>query len=196
MFEPRPAALAVSIALLGVLFIAGCASRQPPRGGPEGGPPGGGPGGSGGAALTLDGGRVARPVALLFAGMDTDRDYIIAQDELAAGIVREWASLPQSAQGNVPAIAIADWAGTVLGDPEALPNHLAFDVNLDGQVNETEFRTRLADEFAQLDHDHDGRLTRAEMLRDLPVRSQGQGGGMPSGGMQGGPPGGGGRPPR
>lgn len=196
MFEPRPAALAVSVALLGVLFIAGCASRQPPRNGPRGGPPGDGPGPGGGSALTLDGGRVARPVALLFAGMDTDRDYIIAQDELAAAIVREWASLPQGAQGNVPAIAIADWAGTVLGDPEALPNHLAFDVNLDGQVSETEFRTRLTGEFAQLDRDHDGRLTRAEMLRDLPVRSQSQGGGMPSGGMPGGPPGGGGRPPR
>jgi hypothetical protein len=196
MFEPRPAALAVSAALLGILFIAGCASRQPPRGGPQGRPPGNdsGPGGGGGA-LTLDGGRVARPVALLFTGMDTDRDYILRQDELAAGIVREWASLPQGAQGNVPAIAIADWAGTALGDPEALPNHLAFDVNLDGQVSETEFRARLTDEFAQLDRDHDGRLTRAEMLRDLPVRGQGQGGGMPSGGMQGGPPGGG-RPPR
>ena len=81
------------------------------------------------------------------------------------------------------------------GNPDALPNHIAFDVNLDGQISEEEFRTRLTEEYDRLDRDHDGRLMRAELLMDVPVREQRSGGG----GMQGGgrpPGGGGGRPPR
>ena len=200
MFTPRPAALAATTALLGIMLIAACTTRQPPRGGPsgEGGPSGpGGPGGNrGGPTLNLDGGNVARPVALLFAAMDQNHDYIVDHSELAAGIDREWQGLPDSASGAVPAIAIGDWAGAALGDPEALPNHLAFDVNLDGKVSADEFRARFMMEFEQFARDRDGHLTRAEMLRALPVRSQLQGG--QGGGMSGGPPpgGGGGRPPR
>ena len=197
MFEPRPAALAVSAALLGVLFIAGCASRQPPRGGPQGGPPGGGgPGGFGGqGVISLEGGKVARPVALLFAGMDSDHDHTIDRAELSSGIVSEWDALPVSARDTVPSLAIADWATTALGDAEALPNQIAFDVNLDGQISREEFGTRLTEEFDRLDRDHDGSLTRAEMLADLPRRAQ-ERGGMGTR-PQGGPPGGGGgRPPR
>jgi hypothetical protein len=183
--------MAVTSALLGALLIAACTSR-PPRGGPQGGPPGGkGPGA--GPAATLDGGQIARPIALLLTGMDTGHDYMLSQAELAAGISAEWARLPVSARGTVPAVAISDWAATALGNPEALPNHIAFDVNLDGQVSAEEFRTRLAGEYDRMDRDHDGQLTRAEMLMDVPVRSQRSEGS----GMQGGrPPGGGGRPPR
>ena len=77
---------------------------------------------------------------------------------------------------------MSDWAETALGNPEALPNHIAFDVNLDGQISEEEFRSRLTDEFDRLDRDHDGELTRAEMLMDVPLRSQGGAGGGTGGG--------------
>jgi hypothetical protein len=192
MFEPRPAALSVTCALVSILLIAACTSRPPPRGGQPGGPPGGGS--PGGRTTSLNGGQVARPIALLFTGMDTGHDHAIGPAELTAGISEEWAHLPVSASGTVPAVAMSDWAMTALGNPEALPNHIAFDVNLDGQISEEEFRTRLTDEFDRLDRDHDGQLTRAEMLMDVPLRSQDSGGGMPGGGRP--PGGGGGRPPR
>lgn len=180
MFEPRPAALAVSVAVLGALFIAGCASRQPPRGGPQGGPPGGGgkPGGPG--VFSLEGGQVARPVALLFTGMDLDQNHVVDPAELSSGIAQEWASLPRSSHEMVSSIAMSEWAAHALGNAEALPNPIAFDVNMDGQVSQEEFETRLREEFARLDRDHDGRLTRAEMLSDLPSRSDSRGG-MPGG---------------
>lgn len=189
MFTPRPAALAVSFALLGVLLIAACASRQPPHGGSQGGPPGGGP-----LSASLDGGQIARPIALLFTGMDTDHDRATDLAELAHGIAAEWASLPADPRGTVPALDISAWAANALGNPEALPNQISFDVNLDGRISQEEFAARLKAEFARLDRDHDGHLTRAEMLSDVPVRQRAQdGGSRPSGG----PPGGGsGRPPR
>ena len=191
MFTPRPAALAATSALIGILLIAACTSRPPPRGGSQGGPPGGGPGGQ---TASLNGGQIARPIALLFTGMDTDHDYAVSPAELTAGIAAEWARLPATSRGTVPAVAMSDWAATALGNPEALPNHIAFDVNLDGQISDEEFRTRLTDEFRRLDRDHDGLLTRAEMLMDVPLREQrSEGGGMGGGGR---PPGGGSRPPR
>jgi len=195
MFKPRPAALAVSTAILGALLIAACASRQPPRGGPGSGPPGGGPGGMAGPQgdSGFEGGIIARPVALLFTGMDRDGNRIIDQAELADGIAAEWASLPRTDRDTVPALAIADWAATALGNAEALPNQIAFDVNLDGQISETEFRTRLAEEFDRLDRNQDGQLTRAELLIEVPIRSRSRDGGMGGGMPQGRPPGG--RPP-
>jgi len=194
MFTPRPAALAASAALIGILFIAACASRQLPHGGP-GDPQGGSPGAEGGMpggarGDTFEAGRIARPVALLFAGMDLDHDHIIDQKEISGGIAREWAALPVSARGTVSSVAITDWAAKALGDTEALPNPIAFDINLDGQVSEEEFRNRLAEAFDRLDRDQDGRVTHSEMLANLPQRA------MNRGGVQGGPGGGGGRPPR
>lgn len=190
MFTPRPAALAATSALLGVLLIAACASRQPPRGGPQGGPPSGG----NRTSASLDGGQIARPIALLFTGMDTSHDRATDPAELAHGIAAEWASLPADPRGTVPALEISAWAATALGNPEALPNQISFDVNLDGRISQEEFAARLKAEFARLDRDHDGRLTRAEMLSDVPMRQRAQdGGSRPSGGPPGG---GGGRPPR
>ena len=190
MFTPRPAALAACSALIGILFIAACASRQPPRGAPQGGPPGGTMPDRQGSRF--EGGLITRPVALLFTGMDRNQDYAVDQAELADGIAREWDALPRTGRASVPSIAMTDWATQALGDTEALPNPIAFDVNLDGQISEQEFRSRLFEEYAQLDKDRNGRLTRAEMLVLMPVRTQSRGG--PQGGQ---PPGGrGGPPPR
>lgn len=199
MYKPRPAALAASLALLGVLFIAACTSHgHPPedaRRGPSG-PPMDDLGQRAALPVSLSGGQVARPVALLFAGMDRDGNHVIDSGELAAGILAEWEALPVSARETVPALAIVDWATGSLGHAEALPNQIAFDVNLDGQVSADEFATRLHAEFAALDRDHDGRLTHAEMLVELPSRGDGlQRAGMRGPGGLGGPAGGS-RPPR
>ncbi|MEQ8301210.1 MAG: hypothetical protein RH945_11780 [Hyphomonas sp.] len=140
---------------------------------------------------SVQGGMIARPVALLFASMDVDHDHVIDEAELANGITREWQAIGEK---TVSALALAEWSVYALGDADALPNHIAFDRNFDGQVTEVEFHARLISEFAQLDKDHDQQLTRAELLIKAPARSQSRGASNDSEGGQ--RRGGGGRPPR
>ncbi|WP_373005747.1 hypothetical protein [Hyphomonas sp.] len=138
---------------------------------------------------SVHGGMIARPIALLFAGMDVDHDHVIDEAELANGITREWQA---TGTRTVSALSLTEWSVYALGDADALPNHIAFDRNFDGQVTEAEFRARLISEFAQLDANRDQELTRAELLIKAPERSQSrttsESGQRPSGG--------GGRPPR
>tara|TARA_R110000787_G_scaffold234440_2_gene341338 strand:+ start:528 stop:1064 length:537 start_codon:yes stop_codon:yes gene_type:complete len=136
----------------------------------------------------VQGGMIARPVALLFAGMDVDHDHVIDEAELANGIMREWQAIGTR---TVSALSLAEWSVYALGDADALPNHIAFDSNFDGQVTEAEFRARLVSEFAQLDANHDQQLTRAELLIKAPERSQSR-----ATSESGQRPSGGGRPPR
>jgi hypothetical protein len=180
MKSPHTRRLAAAACLAALTLATACASgRQPPR---EGSAPQNG-------AASVQGGKIARPVALLFSGMDRDQNHVIDEAELANGIAHDWNGFNIKGRSGVSALALAEWSVYALGDADALPNHIAFDANFDGEVSEAEFRARLTSEFARLDKDHDLRLTRSEMLIDAPVRAQGQGR------MQGAPPGGG-RPPR
>lgn len=145
------------------------------------------------------GGKVARPIGLLFAGMDMNQDHVIDESELENGILHDWQGFKLSGHAGVSALAMAEWSAYALGDADALPNNIAFDSNFDGQVSESEFRARLISEYAELDTNHDRRLTRAELLMDAPQRAQPPRM-MPSGDMGPGGPNGGGRggsrPPR
>jgi len=168
--------------LAAALFATACTSRpQPPRNGA-----------AQGERPSVQGGMIARPVALLFAGMDVDHDHVIDEAELANGITRDWQAMGEK---TVSALALAEWSVYALGDADALPNHIAFDRNFDGQVSEAEFRARLISEFAQLDKDHDQQLTRAELLIKAPARSESRSSASSSEGGQR-PGGGRGRPPR
>jgi len=177
------------ICLATLLLATACTSgRQPP---PQGG------GMQGQASRALDG-KIARPIGLLFSGMDMNQDHVIDEAELDNGIRHDWAGFKASAHSGVSALGLAEWSVYALGDADALPNSIAFDSNFDGQVSENEFRARLISEFAALDTNHDRRLTRAELLVDAPVRPR-SGDMMQPRGMGGpGDPGGrsGGRPPR
>ena len=151
----------LAILALGALTITACAS-QPERGGRDGGPRGERGGGS------YQGGIIARPLALLLTGMDANGDYRVSGQEVATGIEAEWANLSQGDRA-VSALKLGDWAKTVLGSAEAMPNSIAFDTDLNGQITQLEFGDRLRAEYARLDKDSDGFVSRAEMVSELPA---------------------------
>ena len=181
-------------ALAAGLIVSGCAS-----GPPEGGPPdGGGPGGPGGRGGMLQEPKIARPVALLFTGMDANRDLLVTRDELDAAIDAEFARADVDGSGVITGFEMIDWSKLVLGDGEALPDLRSMDTDMNYTVTPFEFATGLRHEFDRLDKNSDKVLTRAELLMDAPTRMQGGGGGASGGGQQprgGGRGGGGGRGP-
>lgn len=177
-----------TLLLVGTSFVTGCASRGPGGQG-RGGPPGGGMNGR----MDMPGGFVARPITLLFTSMDASNDGILDVGELSAGVATEWSRLVGDGSNSIGAILIADWASEALGSPDALPNRLSFDTDLNSQVSEAEFRIGIEREFNTLDKDKNGLLTRSEMVFELPEMRMNMGG--PMGGGAGGPGGGGNRPP-
>ena len=114
---------------------------------------------------TVQGGMIARPIALLFADMDVDHDHVIDEAELANGIMREWQAIGTR---TVSALSLAEWSVYALGDADALPNHIAFDRNFDGQVTDAELlikapersQSRTTSESGQRPSGDDGRPPR------------------------------------
>lgn len=174
---------------LALASVAACAS-----GPPGGGPPGGGPDGhTGGAALQEA--RIARPIAILFTGMDTNGDLVVDRTELEVAIPREFARADADGSSVLTGFEMADWCRLVLGDKEALPDMRAMDTDINYTITQIEFAGALRHEFERMDRSADGRITRAEMLMDAPrgmQRGEGGGQGAPGGGERGGRSGGGG----
>lgn len=182
------------ISLLALTSAAACASGPP--GPPGGGPPGEGPGGRQGALLQEA--KIARPIAILFTGLDANRDLVLDKAELEAAIPLEFDRADVDRSGVLTGFEMADWCRLVLGDKEALPDMRAMDTDLNYTVTPQEFAAALRHEFDRMDKDQDGRITRAELLMDAPRGMQHGGGeGAPSGGQGGGRGrgGGGGRGP-
>lgn len=150
-------------ALAACCLFAGCASG-PPEGPPRGGPPSGG---------MLQESKVARPVALLFTGMDANHDFVVTLDELDAAVDAEFARADVDGSGVVTGFEMVDWGKTVLGDGEALPDLRAMDTDMNYTVTPREFAVGLRHEFERLDKDGDKMLTRAELLIETPTRMHG-----------------------
>jgi hypothetical protein len=125
---------------------------------------------SGAGGTSFEFGPVVRPIGVLFAGMDRDLDRVVSLDEAFAGIDNEWASVNGGEDQRVTAFEISAWAKVSLGDAAALPNHITFDRDLDGEVTEVEFTERLRIEFGKLDRNDDKQITRAEIVFELPNR--------------------------
>ncbi len=182
--------LAVGIAL-SLLILSACAnSGQPSRGGPGGPMNAGGPNGQRGMP-SLNQSKIAQPASLLFVSMDRDHDLLITSDETFDGIESEWLRADTEGNGKISSFEIDAWLTTVLGDPDAAPTRISFDVNLDGSITPNEFKVRLGDEFARLDANHDGILSRSELLatpRPTPRQSMQAASGAPDRGGRGGPP--------
>ena len=127
--------------------------------------------------------KVARPVALLFTGMDANHDFVVTLDELNTAIDGEFARADSDGSGVVTGFEMMDWGKTALGDGEALPDLRAMDTDMNYTVTPREFAVGLQHEFDRLDNDGDKMLTRAELLIDTPARMHG-GGTVPEGGQQ------------
>jgi uncharacterized membrane protein YgcG len=135
-------------------------------------------------------------VALLFTGMDANRDLVVTADELDAAIDTEFTRADVDGSGVITGFEMIDWGKIALGDGGALPDLRSMDTDMNYTVTAFEFATGLRHEFERLDRNGDKVLTRAEMLMDAPMRMQGGGQGAQGGGQQrGGGSGGGGRGP-
>jgi Ca2+-binding EF-hand superfamily protein len=138
-------------------------------------------------------GKVARPVALFFVGLDADHDLRTSQAELTAAIKPEWARMDKDHSGSATAFEVAEWGEAVMGAADSLPNRVSFDTDMSGLVTFEEFAAGLQREFDKLDANHDGFLDRKELVGEAPQQRMdrggeegGQGGGRGPGGGGGG----------
>lgn len=178
----------VIISVLALGCASACASGPP-------GPPGGGPPGGEHPGSMLQEAKIARPIAILFTGMDANRDLVLTREELEAAIPIEFARADVDNSAVITGFEMTDWCRLMMGDKEAQPDMRAVDSDMNYTVTPPEFTTALRREFTRMDKDQDGRITRAEMLMDAPPRMMGREtpqGGPPGGGRR---PGGGGRSP-
>lgn len=106
---------------------------------------------------------VAEPVAVMLAGFDADGDARTILAETTAGVARSFASVAGDAP-TIGYIAFADWAERWLGDRNALPGPFEVDRDGDNRITLPELQARFGAIFARIDRDHDGVLTRAELL--------------------------------
>ena len=176
------------ISVLALGCATACASGPPGGGPPEGERPG----------SMLQESKIARPIAILFTGMDANRDLLLSRDELETAIPLEFARADVDHSGVITGFEMTDWCRLMMGDREAQPDMRAADTDMNYTITPEEFTIALRHEFNRMDKDQDGRLTRAELLMDAPQRMMGHDNGQgappqPSGGR--GRPGGGGRSP-
>ena len=107
---------------------------------------------------------MVEPVAMLLATFDADGDGRTTWAEMAAGAARTFAASDTKHAGNLGYLAFADWAERWLGDRNALPSPFEVDADGDDRITPAELTAALGRVFDRLDRDHDGALTRAELL--------------------------------
>lgn len=131
----------------------GTPAAQPPQGQPpQGQPPQGMP-------ATM----VFSTEATLIATCDADGDGVVTRAELGPCIARGFARVAGSAP-SFGYIGYSDWALRYLGDANALPSPFTVDANADNQITAAELTGYFDAAFVRLDTNHDGRLTRAELI--------------------------------
>jgi Ca2+-binding EF-hand superfamily protein len=107
---------------------------------------------------------VVEPVAMMIATFDQDQDGKVTRDELQKGVRHSFEAIDTAHSGKLGYIAFADWAQKWLGDATALPGPFETDADGDNQITLDEMQAKFAQIFARLDKNHDGVLTRAELL--------------------------------
>jgi len=113
--------------------------------------------------------RAATPVAVLIAGFDGNGDARVDRAELRAGSERMFTLADGNGDGMVSLIELARWSTQWLGSPDGLPGRFDFDRDQDDKVSKAEFGAELLRRFTALDTDHDGMVTRAEILVAPPM---------------------------
>ncbi|RZF63053.1 EF-hand domain-containing protein [Sphingomonas populi] len=147
----RPCVRIAALAALSALTCAGNAQQPAPATGtPAPGQP----------LATI----VAEPAAMMIAACDANGDAIVSRAELTACVAHSFASADTGHKGSIGYIDYGDWARTWLGDANALPSPFEVDSDGDNRITPAELQARFAAIFTRLDRDHDGNLTRAELL--------------------------------
>ncbi|HEU4961843.1 MAG TPA: EF-hand domain-containing protein [Sphingomonas sp.] len=107
---------------------------------------------------------MAEPVAMMIAAFDADGDARVTHAEMTAGVAKTYAAIDTAKAGSIGYIQFSQWAERYLGDANALPSPFEVDTNHDNRVTLAELDSQFDRTFARLDRDHDGVLTRAELL--------------------------------
>lgn len=111
--------------------------------------------------------KVARSGALLFAGFDTNSDYIIDTAEVTAGIDRAFDRADVDKNGSLSLVELEGWRLKALGSLDAAPNNYAFAPNFARSVSPQTFREVLEMVSATLDKDEQGEMDGKIPLSDL-----------------------------
>jgi hypothetical protein len=107
---------------------------------------------------------VVEPVAMMIAACDADGDGHVTRAELTPCVARSFAAIDTQHAGALGYIGYGDWALKWLGDANALPSPFTVDADNDNRITLAELQDTLSRTFDRLDKDHDGVLTRAELL--------------------------------
>lgn len=116
----------------------------------------------------------ATPVALLFAGMDSNGDARITHAEARAAEERMFQAADGDHDGSLGLIELADWSQAWLGDQSAVPGRFDFDRNGDDKISKAEFIAELERRFAGFDKNSDGVIERSELITVALPPSQGK----------------------
>jgi hypothetical protein len=136
---------------------------------------------------------IARPGALLLAGLDRDGDFMVSSAEVDAGADKQFVHADANGDGLVSPLEFSAWSSAALGTSDSTPGRLSFDSSSDGQISKAEFLAGVRALFAQFDADKNGQVARSEMVQQLKLPERegpGIGGGQMMG-RRGGPPRGG-----
>ena len=107
---------------------------------------------------------VARPLGLVFAGMDTNGDGVTSRVELSAATPVLFAKGDTDGSGSMRPIELEAFTVTYLGTRDTALGTGSFDSNADGAVDEAEFSAFLRRAFEEADTSGDGALQRAEFI--------------------------------
>jgi len=102
---------------------------------------------------------------MMFVSFDTNGDLAVSQDELTAGIAREFNRADTNHDGKLEPIEFQNWANAVLGGQQMGPYRLDFDRNVDNIITREEFDHEIRARFNDYDTDGNGVLTRNEFVR-------------------------------
>lgn len=107
---------------------------------------------------------LVEPAAMFVAACDANGDARVTGAELESCVARSFATADGAASGRIGYIAYADWQQRWLGDRNALPSPFEVDTDGDNHIALAELQARFRGYFDRFDVDHDGVLSRAELV--------------------------------
>ncbi len=120
--------------------------------------------------------QVPRSGALLFAGFDTNHDYIIDRAEVDAGITKAFNAADKNKNNVISLVELEAWRVSALGSENATPTTYAFAPNFIRNVQRDTFMAVLRGVAAALDKDEqgelDGKIAYTDLLKNFTPRSR------------------------
>ncbi len=105
--------------------------------------------------------------AMVFVSFDANNDLVVSEEELTAGLTREFARADTNGDGQLQPIEFQNWANVALGGGQIGPFRLDFDRNVDNVITREEFENEFRARFRDYDSDENGSVSRPELVRLL-----------------------------